>query len=265
MLSAVALASDSVAQVGGGLRGSVTLGTMQAQGMRRVSTARLIAAFSVTIPACRSAHGTWAAPPRWRVRSWRTGSTWGFCRSSRRRPAGLELTPLAREPMFLACAPGHPLAGAASLSLAELAAERFVDMPEGWGVRMATDRVFAAAGIARTVSFRAQRLRQRDRFRPRGPGRGAAARADGGDRARGAPDPDRRRRRRASTSTWPSRPVVGAPPRRRRSAPRSARSSEHDARRAAAATAYRRRCRRCGCAAIRRPGSWRCPPGCRCC
>ena len=45
MLSAVALASDSVAQVGGGLRGSVTLGTMQAQGMRRVSTARLIASF----------------------------------------------------------------------------------------------------------------------------------------------------------------------------------------------------------------------------
>jgi DNA-binding transcriptional LysR family regulator len=67
--------------------------------------------------------------------------------------AGLELTRLAREPMLLACAPGHPLAGSETVSLPELAAERFVDMPEGWGVRMATDRAFAAAGISRTVSF----------------------------------------------------------------------------------------------------------------
>jgi DNA-binding transcriptional LysR family regulator len=65
----------------------------------------------------------------------------------------VELTPLAGEPMFLACAPGHPLGGAETVSLTELAAERFVDMPEGWGVRMAADRAFAAAGITRTVSF----------------------------------------------------------------------------------------------------------------
>src|SRR6202044_2157183 len=53
VLSAVALASDSVAQVGGGLRGSVTLGTMQAQGMRRGSKARLIVRFQRAQPVVR--------------------------------------------------------------------------------------------------------------------------------------------------------------------------------------------------------------------
>src|ERR1700689_1880897 len=53
VLSAVTLASDSVAQVASGLRGSVMLGTMQAQGMRKVSTARLIAGFQRDHPGVR--------------------------------------------------------------------------------------------------------------------------------------------------------------------------------------------------------------------
>ncbi len=153
VLSAVVLASDSVAQVGGGLRGSVTLGTMQAQGMRRVSTARLIASFQRYHPGVRigARHVGGSTEMARQIAEDRLDL--GILSLVDQASTGLELTRLASEPMFLACAPGHPLADAESISLPELAAERFVDMPAGWGVRMATDRAFAAAGVARTVSF----------------------------------------------------------------------------------------------------------------
>jgi DNA-binding transcriptional LysR family regulator len=67
--------------------------------------------------------------------------------------SGLELTELGREPMLLACPPGHALAQRASVSLAELADEPFVDGPPGWGIRTVTDDVFAAAGVSKTPRF----------------------------------------------------------------------------------------------------------------
>jgi DNA-binding transcriptional LysR family regulator len=153
VLAAVALASDSVAQVGGGLRGSVTLGTMQAQGMRRVSTARLIAAFQRDHPGVRisARHVGGSTEMARQIAEARLDV--GILSLVDMASSGLELTLLASEPMFLACAPGHPLADSETVVLGALAAERFVDMPAGWGVRMATDRAFAAAGVARTVSF----------------------------------------------------------------------------------------------------------------
>ena len=153
VLSAVTLASDSVAQVGSGLRGSVTLGMMQAQGMRRVSTARLIASFQRDHPGVQISARHVGGSTEMARQIDEGGLDLGLLSLIDKAPAGLELTPLGGEPMLLACAPGHPLAGSDTVSLAELADERFVDMPEGWGVRMVTDRAFAAAGIARTVSF----------------------------------------------------------------------------------------------------------------
>jgi DNA-binding transcriptional LysR family regulator len=153
VLSAVALASDSVAQVGGGLRGTVTLGTMQAQGMRRVSTARLIASFQGDHPGVRISARHVGGSTEMARQIAEDRLDLGILSLVGQTSAGLELTRLASEPMCLACAPGHPLAGSETVSLTELAAERFVDMPEGWGVRMATDRAFAVAGIGRTVSF----------------------------------------------------------------------------------------------------------------
>jgi DNA-binding transcriptional LysR family regulator len=153
VLSAVTLASDSVAQVGSGLRGSVALGTMQAQGMRRVSTARLIATFQRDHTGVRISARHVGGSTEMARQIAEGGLDLGILSLIEQAPAGLELTPLASEPILLACAPGHRLAGSQTVSLIELAAERFVEMPEGWGVRIATDRAFAAAGIRRTVSF----------------------------------------------------------------------------------------------------------------
>jgi DNA-binding transcriptional LysR family regulator len=153
VLTAVTLATDSISQVGTGLRGSVALGTMQALGMRRVSTARLIASFQRDHPGVRISARHVGGSSEMARQINEGGLDLGVLSLVEGTSAGLELTPLASEEMRLACAPGHPLAGREVVSLTELAAERFVDMPDGWGVRMATDRAFAAAGVARTVSF----------------------------------------------------------------------------------------------------------------
>jgi DNA-binding transcriptional LysR family regulator len=74
------------------------------------------------------------------------------------RPRGLELIPLAREPMVLIdraeTAPGvvAPLVGP-PITLAEMQTERFVDFPRGWGTRTALDRAFADGGMSRTVTI----------------------------------------------------------------------------------------------------------------
>lgn len=68
-------------------------------------------------------------------------------------PTGVALRRLAREPLVLICAPGHPLAGAGETPLDALGGETFIDFPAGWGTRTVIDRAFAAAGIDRQVAF----------------------------------------------------------------------------------------------------------------
>ena len=59
---------------------------------------------------------------------------------------GVELVPLASEPIVLAVAADHPLAARSRVELAALGSETIIDFPDGWGIRMANDRAFAAAG-----------------------------------------------------------------------------------------------------------------------
>jgi len=70
-------------------------------------------------------------------------------------PAGVELTPLASEPVVLVTARGHPLTRLRRVAPRELVGEPFADMPATWGTRMLSDRVFAAAGLERTIEFEA--------------------------------------------------------------------------------------------------------------
>jgi DNA-binding transcriptional LysR family regulator len=66
-------------------------------------------------------------------------------------PAGLEVRPLVSEPLSLACPPGHRLASRRRIRLGELAGERFVDFPSGWGTRLSVDQLFAKHGLDREV------------------------------------------------------------------------------------------------------------------
>jgi DNA-binding transcriptional LysR family regulator len=53
----------------------------------------------------------------------------------------------------LAVPAGHPLAKHQDIDLAALSDETLVDLPPEWGIRMAVDRSFAAAGVTRTVTY----------------------------------------------------------------------------------------------------------------
>lgn len=62
---------------------------------------------------------------------------------------GLDVVPLVAEPVVLACPPDHPLAGGEPVTIDRLAAERFVDTPPGWAIRVQADRAFRDAGLTR--------------------------------------------------------------------------------------------------------------------
>lgn len=68
------------------------------------------------------------------------------------RAPGLDVVPLLAEPVVLIVALDHPLAAAESVTLEELADERFVEPPAQWAIRVVVDDAFRAAGITRRVA-----------------------------------------------------------------------------------------------------------------
>lgn len=151
-LEASRLALDAIDQVKGGLRGTVSLGIMQATASRAVSVPRLVARFQAEHPlvtiAVRHVGGSESLAAHVRDGELDLGIL-----SLPGEFPGLELTEIGREPMLLACAPNHDLAMRDRVSIEELIDEPFVDGPPGWGIRIATDEMFAAAGIRRTLRF----------------------------------------------------------------------------------------------------------------
>jgi DNA-binding transcriptional LysR family regulator len=151
-LAAAAAARDAVDAVRGGVRGTIVLGTMQAQGMRAIDVAGVLAEF-------RSEH------PGIEVQI-RQGSSLemtakitegqldlAFVGLPDQRFPGVELIPLASEPIMLAVPADHPLAARTRVELAALGAETIIDFPDGWGIRIANDRAFATAGVTRTIAY----------------------------------------------------------------------------------------------------------------
>ena len=153
-LAAAAAARDAVDEARGGLRGTVVLGTMQAQGMRAIDLAGVLAAFRAEHPGVevQIRHAGGSTEMAQQVREGRLDLAF-VALPGRGSTPGVELTRLAREPIVLAVPAGHPLAKHADIDLAALRDETLVDLPAGWGIRMAVDRSFAAAGVTRTITY----------------------------------------------------------------------------------------------------------------
>jgi DNA-binding transcriptional LysR family regulator len=153
-LAAAAAAHDAVDAVGGGLRGTVRLGTMQAQGMRAIDIPGLLAEFRIDHPLVevhiRHAAGG-SSEMATQVQEGRLDLA--FVSLPIHELSGVELTPLAREPIMVLAPATHPLAKRKTAALAALAGEPLVEFPVGWGIRMATDRAFQAAGVTRTITY----------------------------------------------------------------------------------------------------------------
>jgi DNA-binding transcriptional LysR family regulator len=151
-LAAARAAREAVDEVRGGLRGTVTLGIMQADARGAIDIVRLLAAFRADHPhvELRVRQGNSAAMAE-QVRDGRLD--FAFLALPSRRATGLKLTPLEHETMALAVHDGHRLAGRADVELAALADETLADGPPNWGTRMAVDRAFSAAGVERRVTL----------------------------------------------------------------------------------------------------------------
>jgi DNA-binding transcriptional LysR family regulator len=152
-LAAAQAARDAVDEVRGGVRGTVSLGTMQAQGMHAIDLAAILATFRAEHPAVEVdvRHSGGSIEMAREVRDGRLDLA--FVALPGDPPAGVELTHLATEPILLAVPVGHVLAGSADIALAALGEEVLVDFPEEWGIRMAVDSAFAAAGVTHTVAY----------------------------------------------------------------------------------------------------------------
>lgn len=152
-LAAAAAAREAIDAIKGGLRGTVALGTMQAQGMHSINVPALLSEFRTRHPGVtvtiRHAGGSTAMANQVRE----GGLDLAFVALPGTSWPGVTLTPLTREPIALLVPTGHPLARRAGVEIAELRDETLVDLPPGWGTRMAVDRAFAAAGVQRAVSI----------------------------------------------------------------------------------------------------------------
>jgi DNA-binding transcriptional LysR family regulator len=152
-LAAAQAARDAVDEARGGLRGTIVLGTMQAQGMRAIDLAGVLASFRAEHPGVEVAirHSGGSREMAREVIDGRLDIA--FVALPGDAPPGLTLLPLVTEPIMLAVPAGHPLAGGPDVELALLRDQTLVDLPAGWGIRMAVDRSFAAAGVTRTIAY----------------------------------------------------------------------------------------------------------------
>src|ERR1700733_9156643 len=136
-LAAAQAAKDAVDEARRGLRGTVVLGTMQAQGMRAVDLAGVLTAFRAEHPGgevkLRHAGGSIAMVTE--VLEGRLDLA--FVGLPGDAPPGIELIPITSEPIMLAAPADHPLAKRRSVGLAALTEQPLVDLPAGWGTRMA--------------------------------------------------------------------------------------------------------------------------------
>jgi len=153
-LAAATVARDAVDAVRGGMRGTVLLGTMQSHGMHAIDVPGVVADFRAEHPAVevhiRAAAGG-SQEMALQVREGRVDLA--FVAIPGGELAGLEATPLAREPIVLVAPAGHPLTKRKTTELAALTDQTLAEFPHGWGIRTANDRAFAAAGLTRTITY----------------------------------------------------------------------------------------------------------------
>jgi DNA-binding transcriptional LysR family regulator len=151
-LAAAAAARDAVDAVKGAVRGTIVLGNLQAQGMRSIDVAGMLAEFRSVHPGVEvQVRQGGSLEMTTKVRDGELDLA--FVALPDQQFPGVELIPMASEPIVLAVAAGHPLAGRRRVELSALGSETIIDFPEGWGIRMANDRAFAAAGVTRHIDY----------------------------------------------------------------------------------------------------------------
>jgi DNA-binding transcriptional LysR family regulator len=150
-LAAAQAARDAVDAVTGGMRGTLRIGIMQS--LSAIDLAALLTRFRRDQPNVElRPQATWGGSAEL-VRDVASGVLdFAFVSIPGHRHPGVTLSPLADEPLLLALPPGHRLESRDSVAMSELADETFVEVPEGWGTRLLTERELGKAGVHRFIS-----------------------------------------------------------------------------------------------------------------
>lgn len=151
-LDAAQEAADAVAEVRGGLRGTLRLGAITTVGLIDLPVflgefhRRHPGVFLQTSAAPSGSQGLVEALLERRL-------DLAFVSGSGPRPTGITLTDLATSVLDLVVPTDHPLAERRTVSITELAGLDFVDFPVGYSNRTVADRAFAAASVPHRVAI----------------------------------------------------------------------------------------------------------------
>ncbi|WP_198653567.1 LysR family transcriptional regulator [Actinocorallia populi] len=149
-LAAARAARDAVDEVRGGLRGSLTIGTLASLGI--LDLPALVGRFHADHPGVAISLQVAARGSADLARSLLEGALdAAFLSLPGAPPPGLDRRLLASLPLLAVLPAGHPLAGRDGVAPADLADESFIDSPVGYGNRTLVDRYMAASNVHRTV------------------------------------------------------------------------------------------------------------------
>ncbi|GGU39170.1 LysR family transcriptional regulator [Lentzea flava] len=152
VLDAATEARDAVAQVEGGLKGTVRLGTLTA--MTLIDLPALLGEFhrrhpGVLVRTSAATSGSQGLVEQLLDRR----LDLAFVSLPGEVPAGIVLDELAHSTMDLVVPEGHPLAANEEVPIGALAGMDFIDSPVGYGNRAVADRAFAQAAVPRRVTL----------------------------------------------------------------------------------------------------------------
>lgn len=151
VLAAAEGARQVVAQMQGLQRGRLSIGTIQGLAPL-LDIADLLGRFRAAAPNVEIRLISGGSLPL--IEGVRTGELdLAFTQFVGSIPNGVTALMLACEPLAVACAPGHRLAGQCDVSLRDVTNETFVDLHPDWGTRQLIDRSFADNRLTRRTGF----------------------------------------------------------------------------------------------------------------
>jgi DNA-binding transcriptional LysR family regulator len=151
VLQALDEAQDAVADIEGGIRGTVRLGILQA--LAFAPLADLLIAFREQRPQVQLDIRVEPRGSRELLRAVQQNRLdAAFVSIPGETPTDVDVLPLAAAPLAVVVPRDHRLAGKPTIAIDELAGEKFVDYPEGWGIRQLVDQAFEANHLQREIA-----------------------------------------------------------------------------------------------------------------
>jgi DNA-binding transcriptional LysR family regulator len=156
VLAAASEARQAVADIRGLRRGRLAIGSIQALAPW-LDLPQLLGTFHATYPEVEIRLISGGSGPL--IEGVRDGKLdLAFAQFLGATPPDVTTLMLACDPMVVACAPGHWLAGRRDVALTDLAGESFVELDPDWATRQLVDQSFLEGRVTRRIGFQVNDL-----------------------------------------------------------------------------------------------------------